>query len=125
MLRLARDDGKQVRVVATETRPYLQGARLTACSVSQLGLDVTLIADSVAAYCIFKGLVNKVFTAADRISLDGWVANKIGTYQLAIAAVLKSKWQQLIKRLIRTQKHREVKTWTTSNRLIQFVPWLT
>lgn len=86
MLRLARDEGKRVGVVATETRPYLQGARLTAWSVSQLDLDVTLITDNMAAYVMFKGMVNKVFTAADRVAMDGWAANKVGTYQLAIAA---------------------------------------
>ncbi len=86
MLRFAREKGKDVRVFCTETRPYLQGARLTAWSVSQLGLPVTLITDNMAAHCMSRGMVQKVFTAADRIALDGTVANKVGTLQLAICA---------------------------------------
>ena len=77
---------KNFPVIATETRPYLQGARLTAWSVSQLGIPVTLISDNMAAYCMSANMISKVFTAADRIALDGTVANKVGTYQLAIAA---------------------------------------
>ncbi len=86
MLRLAREKGKEIRVLCTETRPYLQGARLTAWSVSQLGLPVTLITDNMAAHCMSRGMVQKVFTAADRVALDGTVANKVGTLQLAICA---------------------------------------
>lgn len=91
MLDLAQNQGKRVKVICTETRPYLQGARLTAWSVSELGIPVTLITDNMAAYCMNRGMVSKVFTAADRIAMDGTVANKIGTYQLAIAA----KYHQL------------------------------
>lgn len=86
MLRFAREKGKDVRIFCTETRPYLQGARLTAWSVSHLGLPVTLITDNMAAHCMSRGMVQKVFTAADRIALDGTVANKVGTLQLAICA---------------------------------------
>ncbi|NPV90516.1 MAG: s-methyl-5-thioribose-1-phosphate isomerase [Firmicutes bacterium] len=86
MLKFARDKGKKIRVYSTETRPYLQGARLTAWSVSQLGIGTTLITDNMAAYCMQQGLVKKVFTAADRIAMDGTVANKVGTFQLALAA---------------------------------------
>lgn len=86
MLRSAREKGKEIRVICTETRPYLQGARLTAWSVSQLGFPVTLITDNMAAHCMSRGMVQKVFTAADRIALDGTVANKVGTLQLAICA---------------------------------------
>ncbi len=86
MLRYARDNGKEIRVMCTETRPYLQGARLTAWSVSQLGLDTTLITDNMAAHFMSRGMIDKVFTAADRIAMDGTVANKIGTLQLAICA---------------------------------------
>ncbi len=86
MLRFAREKGKDIRMFCTETRPYLQGARLTAWSVSQLGLPVTLITDNMVAHCMSRGMVQKVFTAADRIALDGTVANKVGTLQLAICA---------------------------------------
>lgn len=86
MLRYAKEKGKEVRVFCTETRPYLQGARLTAWSVSEMGIDTTLITDNMAAYCMSRGMIGKVFTAADRIAMDGTVANKVGTFQLAIAA---------------------------------------
>lgn len=86
MLKDALQAGKNVKVVATETRPYLQGARLTAWSVSQLNVPVTLITDNMAAYCMEQGMIKKVFTAADRIALDGTIANKIGTLQLALLA---------------------------------------
>lgn len=86
MLDLAREQGKRVEVICTETRPYLQGARLTSWSVSEMGIPVTLITDNMAAYCMNQGMVSKVFTAADRIALDGTIANKIGTFQLALAA---------------------------------------
>jgi len=75
-----------VRVICTETRPYLQGARLTAWSVSELGIDTTLITDNMAAHCMSRGMVSKVFAAADRVAMDGVVANKVGTLQLAICA---------------------------------------
>jgi len=86
MLRLARRKGKDVQVLCTETRPYLQGARLTAWSVSELGIDTTLITDNMAAHCMSRGMVSKVFAAADRVAMDGTVANKVGTLQLAICA---------------------------------------
>lgn len=86
MLQEAKEKGKEIKVICTETRPYLQGARLTAWSVSCLGIDTTLITDSMAAHCMSRGMVRKVVTAADRIALDGTVANKVGTLQLAISA---------------------------------------
>lgn len=86
MLDFAGKNGKSIRVICTETRPYLQGARLTAWSVSQLGIPTTLITDNMAAHCMSKGMVSKIYTAADRIALDGVVANKVGTLQLAICA---------------------------------------
>jgi len=86
MLRYARQHGKEIKVICTETRPYLQGARLTAWSVRQLGLDTTVITDNMAAHCMAKGIITKIFTAADRIAMDGAVANKVGTLQLAILA---------------------------------------
>ena len=86
MLKFAQENGKAIRVFATETRPYLQGQRLTSFSIHQLNMPVTLITDNMPAYVMVKGLVNKIVTAADRIAMDGSAANKIGTYQYAIAA---------------------------------------
>jgi methylthioribose-1-phosphate isomerase len=86
MLKYAKENGKDIKVVCTETRPYLQGARLTAWSVRDLGLDTTIITDNMAAHFMSLGEIDKVFTAADRIAMDGTVANKIGTLQLAICA---------------------------------------
>lgn len=79
-------NGKRIKVMCNETRPYLQGARLTAWAVSELGLPVTLITDNMAAYCMSQGMISKLITAADRIALDGTIANKVGTFQLALAA---------------------------------------
>ena len=86
MLRFAGEKGKQVRLFCTETRPYLQGARLTAWSARCLGVETTLITDNMAAFFMSRGEIRKVFTAADRIAMDGAVANKVGTLQLAILA---------------------------------------
>ena len=86
MLKYAKENGKEIKVICTETRPYLQGARLTAWSVSQLDLETTLITDNMAAHFMSRGMIDKVFTAADRIAMDGTVANKVGTLQLAILA---------------------------------------
>ena len=86
MLKYAKENGKEIKVICTETRPYLQGARLTAWSVSQLDLETTLITDNMAAHFMSRGIIDKVFTAADRIAMDGTVANKVGTLQLAILA---------------------------------------
>ncbi|MCK9392639.1 MAG: S-methyl-5-thioribose-1-phosphate isomerase, partial [Syntrophales bacterium] len=74
------------KAICTETRPYLQGARLTAWSLSEMGIDTTLITNNMAAYCMSKRMIQKVFAAADRIAMDGAVANKAGTMQLAICA---------------------------------------
>ena len=86
MLEYAKENGKEIKVICTETRPYLQGARLTAWSASQLDLETTLITDNMAAHFMSRGIIDKVFTAADRIAMDGTVANKVGTLQLAISA---------------------------------------
>ena len=86
MLRFAGEKGKRVRLFCTETRPYLQGARLTAWSARCLGVETTLITDNMAAFFMSRGEIRKVFTAADRIAMDGAVANKVGTLQLAILA---------------------------------------
>ncbi|CEP68294.1 Initiation factor 2B alpha/beta/delta [Moorella glycerini] len=86
MLMFAQENGKAIKVFATETRPYLQGQRLTSFAIKQLGIPVTLITDNMPAYCMAQGLITKVFTAADRIAMDGSAANKVGTLQYAIIA---------------------------------------
>ncbi|SMC00058.1 methylthioribose-1-phosphate isomerase [Thermanaeromonas toyohensis ToBE] len=78
--------GKVLRVFVDETRPLLQGARLTAWELKQAGIPVTLITDSMAAVVMQKGWVQAVVVGADRIAANGDVANKIGTYGLAILA---------------------------------------
>jgi len=83
-----RDQGKKVRVYADETRPLLQGARLTAWELMQEGIDVTLICDSMAAVLMAKGRVDHVIVGADRIAKNGDTANKIGTYGLALLAAV-------------------------------------
>ncbi|OGO30543.1 MAG: S-methyl-5-thioribose-1-phosphate isomerase [Chloroflexi bacterium RBG_16_56_11] len=82
----ARDQGKLVKVLATETRPLLQGARLTTWECRQASIPVTLITDSMAGYFMRKREVNAVITGADRIAANGDTANKIGTYTLAVLA---------------------------------------
>jgi len=83
---MAKQDGKDIRVFTPETRPYLQGARLTAPSVHEVGVPVQIIGDNMPAYVLSQGKVQKYFTAADLVTLDGHVVNKIGTFQIAIAA---------------------------------------
>lgn len=78
--------GKRVRVYAGETRPFLQGSRLTAFELMQDGIDVTLIVDSAAGYLMQQGKIDVVVVGADRIAANGDVANKIGTYSLACLA---------------------------------------
>ncbi len=86
VIRSAVQGGKKIRVLVDETRPYLQGARLTSWELQQEGIEATLIADSMAAHCMQKGMVNMVIVGADRIAMNGDVANKIGTYNLSILA---------------------------------------
>jgi methylthioribose-1-phosphate isomerase len=78
--------GKRIQVYADETRPLLQGARLTAWELQQRGIDVTLICDSMAAQVMREGRVQAVITGADRIAANGDAANKIGTYGVAVLA---------------------------------------
>jgi methylthioribose-1-phosphate isomerase len=85
-IRFAVRKGKSVRVIATETRPALQGARLTAFELMKDGIDVTLISDTMVGYTISLGMVDKVILGADRVLRDGHVTNKIGTYQVAVLA---------------------------------------
>jgi methylthioribose-1-phosphate isomerase len=84
--KLALKQGKTLRFFATETRPYLQGSRLTAWELKRGGFDVTLITDNMVAYVMQKGLIDKVIVGADHLALNGDIANKIGTYQIAVAA---------------------------------------
>ena len=78
--------GKNISVIANETRPYLQGARLTAWELVQEGIPCTLITDSMAGHLMARGEVDVVIVGADRIAANGDVANKIGTYPLAVLA---------------------------------------
>jgi methylthioribose-1-phosphate isomerase len=86
VIRAAHEDGKKIRVYAGETRPLLQGARLTAFELMNEHIPVTLITDNMAGYVMQKGMVNLVLVGADRITARGDVANKIGTYTLAVLA---------------------------------------
>lgn len=78
--------GKRIKVYACETRPLLQGARLTTWELNKKGIDVTLIADNTAAKLMSEGLIDMVITGADRIAANGDTANKIGTFNLAVLA---------------------------------------
>ena len=80
------ESGKKIHVYADETRPLLQGARLTTWELQQRGIPVTLICDSMAAQVMREGRVQAVVTGADRIAANGDAANKIGTYSVALAA---------------------------------------
>jgi len=82
----AREEGKKIKVYACETRPMLQGARLTMRELKQKGVDATLLCDSMAATLMRQGKVDKVIAGADRIAVNGDTANKIGTYSLAVLA---------------------------------------
>ena len=85
VIRAAVEAGKKIRVIATETRPLLQGARLTAYELLRDGIPVTLITDNMVGYVMSKGMVDLVVVGADRIVRDG-VFNKIGTYTIAVLA---------------------------------------
>jgi methylthioribose-1-phosphate isomerase len=86
VIRAARDMGKRVRVLADETRPYLQGARLTAWELHQDGIDVEVITDSMAGHFFQRGEIGFCVVGSDRIARNGDVANKIGTYGVAVLA---------------------------------------
>ena len=86
VLRAAREAGKFVKVIVPETRPALQGARLTAFELVRDGFDCKLISDTAVGSVLSTGLVDKAVVGADRITRDGWVFNKIGTYQIAVLA---------------------------------------
>jgi methylthioribose-1-phosphate isomerase len=86
VVRAAWEQGKKIRVLADETRPFLQGARLTAWELSRDGIPVTLITDSMAGHFMRTSRVDLVIVGADRIAANGDVANKIGTYSVAVLA---------------------------------------
>jgi methylthioribose-1-phosphate isomerase len=86
VIKAAKEQGKHISVIATETRPLLQGARLTTWESKQDDIPVTLITDSMAGYFIYQSKIDCVIVGADRIAANGDVANKIGTYTLAVLA---------------------------------------
>ncbi len=86
VIRAAHEAGKNIRVFADETRPWLQGARLTAWELMQDGIPVTLIADNMAGWFMKKGEIDLCVVGADRIAANGDTANKIGTYSVAVLA---------------------------------------
>jgi len=86
VIRGAVDQGKMISVIADETRPYLQGARLTAWELMQDDIPVTLITDNMSGHIMKKGGVQAVVVGSDRIAANGDVANKIGTYMVAVMA---------------------------------------
>ena len=86
VLKQAYEEGKKIRVINTETRPLLQGARLTTCELKAAGVPSTLITDSMAGSFMHRGKINSVVVGADRIAANGDTANKIGTYTLAVLA---------------------------------------
>ena len=83
VIRAIKESGKNIKVIATETRPVQQGSRLTAFELQHDGIDVSLITDTAVGYIMANGLVNKIIVGADRILRTGHVYNKIGTYQVA------------------------------------------
>jgi methylthioribose-1-phosphate isomerase len=86
VIRAAHEQGKNIRVLADETRPYLQGARLTAFELAADGIPVEVITDSMAGHFFQKGAIDFVVVGSDRIAANGDVANKIGTYSVAVLA---------------------------------------
>ena len=86
VIRMAHEQGKRVLVLVDETRPRLQGSRLTAWELEQYGIPYEIISDNAAGYFLQSGQVHKVLFGADRMAANGDVANKIGTYMLALAA---------------------------------------
>ena len=86
VIRASWEEGKRFQIYNTETRPFLQGARLTAWEFQQLGIPATLIVDSAAGMLMERGRIGCVITGADRIAANGDTANKIGTYSLAVLA---------------------------------------
>lgn len=86
VIRAARKQGKDFRVFCAETRPYLQGARLTSGCFAEMGFDTTVLTDNMIAWAMEKGMIDLFTSAADTMTLDGHIANKIGTFQIALLA---------------------------------------
>jgi methylthioribose-1-phosphate isomerase len=86
VVRAAHEAGRGIHVYVDETRPFLQGSRLTAWELQQLGVPMTLITDNMAGHFMNRGKVDLVMVGADRVAANGDVANKIGTYSLAVLA---------------------------------------
>jgi len=80
------EQGKKISIICPETRPYLQGARLTASAAYDLGVPVTVITDNMPAFVLSQGKIDAFICAADVVTMDGYVVNKIGTSQIALAA---------------------------------------
>lgn len=87
VIRAAKENGLKIQVFATETRPLFQGARLTAWELMKEGIPVTLITDTMAGHFLSKGNIDCIVVGADRIAANGDVANKIGTYSIAVLAM--------------------------------------
>jgi methylthioribose-1-phosphate isomerase len=86
VIRMAHEMGKRIHVLVDETRPRLQGARLTAWELTQYGIPYDIISDGAAGFYLSRGMAQKVFFGADRVTANGDVANKVGSYMLALAA---------------------------------------
>ncbi len=86
VIRAAKESGKRLSVIATETRPVMQGSRLTAFELKHDGIDVSLIPDTAVGYMMSRGVIRRVIVGADRVLRTGHVFNKIGTYQVAVLA---------------------------------------
>jgi methylthioribose-1-phosphate isomerase len=86
VIRAAHEAGKKIKVIATETRPYLQGARLTAWELHEEGINVELVPDNHIGFLCYNKGIDKVIVGADRVALNGDTANKIGTYMIALCA---------------------------------------
>ena len=86
LIQAAKMQGKAFRVCCAETRPYLQGARLTASCFAEAGFDTTVLTDNMIAWAMQQGMIDLFTSAADTITRDGHIANKIGTFQIALLA---------------------------------------
>jgi len=86
VIRVAYQQGRKIHVLVPETRPYLQGARLTAWELHRGGIPLTLITDNMVGHFLKTGKVGAIVTGADRVAANGDTANKIGTYQIAVLA---------------------------------------
>ncbi|MBM7552081.1 S-methyl-5-thioribose-1-phosphate isomerase [Thalassobacillus pellis] len=86
VIRRAHEQGKNIHVYTCETRPYLQGARITAYELKKFGIPHTLITDNMSGFCMNTGRINKIVVGSDRVSANGDLANKVGTYMHALAA---------------------------------------